>query len=781
MITLDFSLDSSKNGGRITSFSYSHGLNELVGSWRANVAGGSFKAGNSITFTGAMKDGFISSAYKDSSGLWHLEGKDAGVRLMKSVPDISDLPEGNAKAVLRYIADFCGIDIVMTVNGLSGFNVRSLISGSTCAEAVLELAMFSGLIAYIDRSGNLVIQQPATLQPSLQNIINDSGSDIDLDGYATQVLVTLNRRKWPDAPDDEPPDDDDDAGYIGETPSIKTKQVTKSGFFSNGSYYIITLEPFGVIKRVRTSITDNGVTISNLEKHDYDYKAKVIWRDNQEYVLFAFIETGYSLTRTVEGSYGEGLSFKETTTETMTRSFSAIDATIGIPDDWAGELDMVSSETVTRSTVREGGKTPSENMPSYSPPFDSQVTRTYTRENGGKGLLCNETELSYEARQVGSISPVKVNGQLVPHFLGGTLAIQTHSSPQWVLVKKHRAYYEQYDADGACVLSTRSEYSDDGAEWLTANALNDTGDDDLNDYQKAYATFSQSAQGLDVDVGSSVLSSAWNFLELQGRTKVNDPDAAGDISIGDVSQWYDNGAYVRQAVCPHYNSSAKTCNVYSLAGSSTDACIHYRGTGNWYACSRAVAALNIAKQQDSPQLEVPVVGSAAVKNLPRKSPAVGYRRDIYVDDILSDAQAQSIADTIAANILVVKGTKGFRKTVAVPYDPSLQPDGVILEVAHDWENLQTSVTLKDTGDIPDFLISESVAAIAAFVAARQDARLNIPQYGSVLQASGNFATVKVGEAEVSCSTKLRGLAQGDIVLVAFPAGNKLRGQVISKL
>ena len=60
----------------------------------------------------------------------------------------------------------------------------------------------------------------------------------------------------------------------------------------------------------------------------------------------------------------------------------------GIPEDWAGELDMVSSETVTRSTVREGGKTPSENMPAYSPPYDSQVTRTYTREDGGNGLLC---------------------------------------------------------------------------------------------------------------------------------------------------------------------------------------------------------------------------------------------------------------------------------------------------------------------------------------------------------------------------------------------------------
>ncbi|MBR0186902.1 MAG: hypothetical protein IJQ24_12820 [Synergistaceae bacterium] len=451
----------------------------------------------------------------------------------------------------------------------------------------------------------------------------------------------------------------------------------------------------------------------------------------------------------------------------------------GIPEDWAGELDMVSSETVTRSTVREGGKTPSENMPAYSPPYDSQVTRTYTREDGGNGLLCIETESSFEARQVGSISPVKVNGQLVPHFLGGTLAIQTHSSPQWVCVKKRRSYYEQYDNDGACILSTRSEYSDDGAEWLTAHALNDTGDSDLNDYQKAYAMFSQSAQGLDVSVGSSVFSPAWHFLELQGRVKSTDSEAAS-TALGNVSDWYDNGAYVKQAVCPHYNSSAKTCGVFSLAGSSTQACTHYRGTGNWYSCVRAAEALRLARLQDTAQLEVPVIGTAAVK-LSVKNPAVGYRRDVYVDDILSDAQAQSIADTIAANILAVKGIKGIRKTVTVPYDTSFQPDGVILEVSHDWQNLQTSITYKDTGDIPDFLVSQSVAGIAAFVAARQSARLNIPQYGSVIQAEDHHATVIIGQEQMKCSTKVKGLAQGDIVLVVFPAGNKLRGQVIARL
>ena len=170
----------------------------------------------------------------------------------------------------------------------------------------------------------------------------------------------------------------------------------------------------------------------------------------------------------------------------MTRSLSASDASVGIPEDWLSEISMVSSEEITRSTVREGGKAPAEDMPTYAPPYDSKIKRTYHRERGGKAILCSETEEIYEARQVGSIAPVKLNGEFVPHFLqGSNLAIQTHSTPQWVLIKKHRSYYEQYDGDGECILSTRSEYSDDGAEWLTANALTSTGDKDLDDYQKA--------------------------------------------------------------------------------------------------------------------------------------------------------------------------------------------------------------------------------------------------------------------------------------------------------
>lgn len=770
MKTLDYNINSEKNGGRITAFNYSRNLNELIGSWSANAVGGTFKAGNPITFSGVMSDGIITRAYKDSSALWHIEGKDAGIKLMKSTPDISTLPKGKAQNVIRYLANYCGISLSMAGAGLSGFNVRSAISGSTCAEAILELAMLSGLVTYISNNGQLVITAPNSNTPSFTNIIDDSGSDIDLDGYATQVLISLTRRKWGK-------DEDKPASqvirYSGTTPSGKPteERITRTFNYGDGKYTITTLQPFDVIQKAETEITENGVTVKTVEEHDYRYKSRKIWRGDQEYVLFAFYDQGYTLTKTAESSFG-GSTFKEITTETLTRSMSSADP-IGVPEDWDGRLSMVDSEIITRSTVREGGPVPAENMPQYSPPFDSKIVREYHRGNRGKSLLCNETETTYEARQIGSIAPVKVNGELIPHFmLGSNLAIQTHSTPQWVPVKTYRTYYEQYDDEGNCKVSTRSEFCDDGSEWLTANALNDTGDETLNEYEKAYTKFSQQSRGLEVSIGSSQIPSAWQYLELQGQTKSTE-----DFELGDTSAWYNNGEYVYSPECPHYNKQTKQCNVYVLAGKNSPSCPWLRGTIQWRGCERAIAALNQVKAKDTAQIEAPIIGSASI----RDNATVGYQREIYIDEIITDAQAQTIANTIAANILKVKSTKGIRKTVVIPYNESYNPNGAIIGVSHDWGSLQTSVTYRESGDIPEYMISQSVAGIASFVSLRENARQNIPKYGSIVSCSNGYALVKIGNNTVSCTTKLKNLSVNDIVLVAFSAGNKIRGQVIARL
>lgn len=783
MKTLDFNLPDSKNGGKITAFNYSHSLNELVGSWSANIAGGTFKAGNSISFGNVLKNAIITRAYKDSSGLWHIEGKDAGVKLMRSTPDAADLPKGDARTVIRYLAEFCDIDSSISVgnHGLTGFNVRSVITGSTCAEAILELAMFSGYIAFIDNNGKLNVKKPALSTPSFSgaDIIDDSGSDFDLDGYATHVLVSLTRKN---VENDSGDDDEQVEYYSGTTPSTNTEIVSYSGLLPNGHYSYDILKPFNVTKRAYSSITQNGVTVTNTEEHNYDYKHKTIWRDNTEYVLFAFCEKSYTLTRITEGEYttqaGNTAHFKETTTETMQRSFSG-KSNLGVPDDWTDEIDFVSSESIQRSTVREGSAVPDDNMPAYAPPFDSQITRTFTRSNFGKSMFCNEVEQSYEARQVGSIAPIKVEGKLVPHFLqGSNLAIQTHSTPQWVLVNRYTDYYEQYNDDGDCIISTKSEYNDDGSKWMSEHSMNSTGDDNLDALQEAYAKFSQLSNGLEVNIAQSNFSAnQWQFIELQGRTKSYTQQTT---VLDNVSEWYDNGQYIYFERCPHYKNSS--CTVFALDENENPsiACFRKKGTLFWTHCPRAEAALNLARQNDNALINSIIIGTASASGLRKKF--VGYQRDIYIDEVISDSDAQIIADNIAENILAIKGKKGIRKTVTVPYDPSYSPNGWIIDVAHDWENLTTSVTyLDETDNLPDFFISQNVASIAAFVAARENSRHNSSHYGKVTAVSSNTYTVNVAGALYKCSTKLKNVRADDIVLVQFPAGNKLAGVIINRL
>ncbi len=797
MKTLDYHLNAKKNRGDVIAFSYSQSLNELVGSWSAEVAEGSFKAGDNISFEHVMTNGIITKAYKNREGLWYLEGKDAGINLMKSLPKVSDIPDvKKAKDLLAYLAGVCGMSLDMPDTGLEGFEVKSILSGSTCAEAILELALVSGMIAYIDENGRLVVKSPVNSLSSyslnFSDILDDSASDIDLDGYATHVLVTLNYREK---------EEDEDEGaeqtiYIGDEPPRTTSHSTVSGTFPNGSYSITTLEPFGVISEYQTVISQDGVTITTKEKHNYNHLCKNVWRDNQEFVLWAFIECEYELERTVEGDYttasNESIHFKEVTTETMNRTLSASDARLGVPEDWEGDIKLVGKEVITRSTERTGGKTLQANMPDYSPPFDSKVTREYSQQNFGKILTCDEVEEYYEARQVGSIAPVKINGQPVPHFLqGSNLAIQTHSTPQWVLIKKRSAYLERYNDDGECIFSTQSEYSDDGAEWLVNNALkepddpNDAEDREAYEYEQAYAKFSQTSQGLKIALGSSVLSSAWQYLEVKGRIKttVSKQDKE-NTALANVDYWYDNGQYIKQTTCPHYNSDTKSCDIAALDENnpSRTGCMYSKGTGYWRFCDRALEALELARKLDKSQVNAPVIGSAHRGG----SEAVGYQRDIYIDTELEKEAAQNIANTIAQNILAVKSSKGFRKTITIPYNTNYSLDGRIVAISHDWANLQTTITYREDGDIPECLISQSMAGIAGFVAKREDARHNNSKYGVVKEVKEGKdkikdVTVTVDQVDMSCSTKLDNLTQGDIVIVIFPAGNKIRGQVIARL
>lgn len=409
------------------------------------------------------------------------------------------------------------------------------------------------------------------------------------------------------------------------------------------------------------------------------------------------------------------------------------------------------------------------------------MTREFKRTDFGLGLVCSETEIRNEARQVGSISAVKKNGELLQYPNNTFMAIQSHSSPFWVSVENYRTYYEKFRRDGTCEVSTRSEWSDDGARWMLANGLLKSDDETLDKYQEDYAKFTQNTSGMEVSLqGSGLSANLWQFLELPGRVKVTSNVPGGEDQFGlDSSGWYLNGGYVPSRFCPHYDRQSQSCGIFGIAavGDFEGEKCPYAGQG-WTPCVRARAALEQARSEhDRPLLEPPVVGLAS-----SGSQHVGYQREIYADEIMTDSQAQSIANTAAQNILRVKGTKGLRKTVTIPYDGEIVPDGCVVSVTHDWSNMRTTVSYRVSGDIPDFLIPASVGGIASGISDRDAGRRTRPMSGTVTAVHDDGTVfVNVSGVTFPCSTKLINVGPGDAVLVSFTSGNAVRGQIVERM
>ena len=114
-----------------------------------------------------------------------------------------------------------------------------------------------------------------------------------------------------------------------------------------------------------------------------------------------------------------------------------------------------------------------------------------------------------------------------------------------VLINRYADYYEQFNDDGECVISAKSDYSDE--------------------LQEAYAKFSQLSDGLQVNFGHfSVSANQWQFIELQGRTKSQTQQSS---ALDNLDDWYDNVQYIYSERCPHYKN--RMCSVLALAESDS--------------------------------------------------------------------------------------------------------------------------------------------------------------------------------------------------------------------
>ena len=766
-------IPSAHNGNKILSFSYSRSAGNLISDWSAELASGTYNAGDEFSIS-IMSKGIITNAYKDSDGKVVLNGKDAGVRLMRPCPPPALLPEGDANVVIADICDYCGV--TLRISGAIvplGFNARAAITATTCAEAVLELALLMGRIAYIANDGALELVIPSSTAPTLPVALSDSGTTLNTDGYATKVGVLLSRQS-----EKKEQSEEGTTYYRGATPGGSTTIESDSGTFSaagvTGSWSVERINPLGLLKKSVCVITQAGVTTTFTEEHSYNIQTKTVWRGAQEFRLFAYLETGYSLVKKSEGSYAGKTgtkTFTETTTETMTRNTSIFNDPLA-PEDWKSSIGRVDEETVQRTTVRTGGPAPDEGDPPYAPPFDEKIQRVYSRTGFGNNLVCIETRETYDKRTLMRSASVYENrsGERVKMNVNGiakNLNTVLYSFNEWVLVKSTKTTIENCNEQGDVVFSVNAETSDDGAKDIIEKGWLFIGAQPVDALTEEYQKFTANTSGLSVSMGGGKMNTLWQFAEFDGCEKV--------ITEGGLNseEWYSNGGYIKSRLCPHFDAAGCRINDISTVPVMTGKRCPYSGVG-WRSCHRAVAALEQARQEEeNPPLEPPVYKEAGVDG-------VQYLHELTIEEILTTAEAEVIALRIAQNILRVKSTKGIVRTVAIPFDSGRTISGSVVGISHDLDGLTTSVSYLENRAIPLFLLPGAYTT-AIIASGREQGRRDRPRIGTVASISGSTVFVRVGNVVIRCISKLSGVGVGDSVVVTMPAGTASFGIITDRL
>lgn len=773
MKVFTYSPDGSIGGLKILSYSYSRDASSLAGKWTLILGSGDlpFEVGDTVTLAG-MAGGLVTSCARGDNGEWTVAGSDKGIFLQKTAPDMDDITEGGSLAVISALAGLCGLTVIGS-GGLTGFNARSLISSNTCAEAVQELAQLSGKIAYIDNSGRLVLASPETAVPSFETVLSGGGESLDLDSYATGATVIVQRRRESDA--------ESSGGvklvWVGSTPSgiLSTETFSGTEVLADGgfSYEAEVYKQLGIPKRVYYSIETGNMIKTHEAVYEYDTDSFTEMRGDQEYRIFEWAMLSEVLTTTVTGEFpasdGTLVYLEETITKTMTRSY-----------DLDGRIDTEHEESITtRFASGAGGMT----IPA-APPFDFRIDRKYGYSIFDDSRVMTEVEQRYEKRSLSRLVPVidaNTNEHLTVTLPGGiryVLLPQTEFD-DWILIQTTRTVHEVMK-DGECVVRASAEHTDDGAGYLLANGYtlpDDLEDPTVGDAEKAFVALSMKAGYSEVEIlpGGSSLGGDRQRVELPGRRRVY---VARESGMEGMESWYWDGSYVPSKICPHY--SAGTCGIADIevvGGTlSGDRC-PYRGL-NWTGCERAESALERARGEEENRklLETPVICTAG-------GGEVWISREIYIDDIVTDEQAETIGNQIAANILASKGgIRGICRTVTIPLDASIHPTGVITSVSHDWKALHSTVTYRVDKAVPDILIPNTVSSAAAMVADRENSRRQRGYVGRVLTVDDSgIITVLVANRAVRCTTRLRYVAVNDTVLISMPGGSRGFGMVVERL
>ena len=769
---------ASHHSREILDYNYTRSVKDLLGGWRLVLEGTRaepfpFVLGDTMTLPGLAGQGIITSIQRGEYGQFLLTGQDNGLKLSKTLPEESFLREGDVDTAIQHICEYCGIEVV----GACNLNVPAsgLITGTTCIEAVQELAMLSGKITYIDNQGRLVIARPSLTAPAFDTILSEESYKIDTDSYATGCTVIVQRRKKSNA--------EKTGGvkiaWFGSTPSGMLDVVTYDGTntFENGhvTYEVEIYMPINAPKRTAYTIIDGTVSKTYISEYTYDVDSDVEVRGDREYRVWQWAMLTEIITTDITGvltvADGSTIATSEHTVKTTTRSY-----------DLDGNLISEVAESVTskNSDANTIGFIPP------APPFDYRVERKYETLGLGASKLMTEIEERYDKQAITRLVPV-IDGttderisQTLPSGTRFVLLPQSYTD-EWVLVTTTKTVHEIFE-DDTCVARMTSSHSDKGGAFLLKHGYvipADIEDIGIGESEKAYTALDTLSDRTNIEFlpGSSSLAGDRQTLEQEGRQKVYITTEGNTNVNGD--EWYFEGDYVPSRICPHYSNS--TCRMAALEilnpTFSGNKC-PYHGVG-WRSCERAVAALERARsdESDNKLLEAPVICAVGSGDL-------WISREIYLDtDDLTEEQATSVGTIIATNILAAKaGLRGAIRTIVVPLNAALMPTGAIISVQHDWQAMHTTLEIRQNMEIPSILLPNTVSGAATIVAAREWRRQQRGYIGKVVSIDDdNIINVLVANRGIKCRTRLKYVVAGDSVLIALPAGNGSYGIVMERL
>jgi hypothetical protein len=821
----DFTLQETVNGHKLISLSHNTDNWSFGGTWSGSIgpkADGSydltqFRLGHGINFQN-MSNAILLAISPVKGGGYNISGADAGRWLNKPAPPPNSISATTTNGVIRELAELCGISVVGT-GGITGVDARSLVTAGSVSEVIIELCQLSGLIPYIGDDGKLNLITPAlsTISYPDSMIIEDGGTALDLDNFALGVAITVYRRKKTQAEKTGTPTPT--GPFIrGQTPSAS---LTRETYSAGGNSFTIIM-PLNVPERVVThtdeTINISGVAGSSLrivtdteEEYDYDTDSRTYWeinevfamqthQDNREHRVFEYALTGYTKTTTVK-KYVTGtvtMNTQEVTTETMARTL-----------DFDKRVTRETYRKKTTRTLLSGTLPPPvDGAPPYDATFDEDTVTTYSRHilsgiNWGDVLEISTKKKTNETQEVGEYASVSTLGtdavsgetKWVPalYTMGAAgpvqLCVRMNASIQWVERLQAITVTEYMDENGVVRMTTTVESDDEGSTyrnakgWIPLDDAADTAEElEKKLIQRCYQSFSEYGVQTSVDVNQSGTPSdiILETLDLPGRERYYGTEGSS-ISIN-ANEWYNpstGGYVVTSGPCPHYNGGK--CSIYkiSVVWDYTDEKCPYPNGRGFVSCPRAQAALEEARSQDeNGEFEPPILCTAGDINS-----GVVYTRNVYIRDFLTEAQARSIGDQMAANLLTIKGARGIRRTITIPLDLTKHIDGTIIGLQHDYKNMKTQMTYRISGDVPALRNIDSPVSMSLSVTDRERNRNTRNVYGTVysIDTQTKRVLVSVGTALIECSTRVVYLAEGDAVWVSLVAGNTMDGTIIERV